>query len=123
MSYSEHKKRLVIHPFPYTVYVIACSDVTEARERYYKTLGHYRGVPADAMHVCVENVPASYIFINYLSDVDVIVHEALHCIWRIMTYVGARKEEEIMAYHLGSLTRTICLFLSKTAPDLDNLAK
>jgi hypothetical protein len=126
-TYSEHRKRIIIKPFPYTVYLIASNNVMESRNRYNKRLGPYNGVPADGLHVCIDNVPASWLFMDYQAPIGVVTHEVLHVLWRLFDYIGAKLEEEIMAYHIGNLTEEVCLFLHKTeqamAKELDKLAK
>lgn len=121
--YTEHKKRLIIKPFPYTVFIVASTDVMESRSRYKNKLGEYNGAPADGMHVCYENRPISYLFLRYDTTIEVVVHEVFHACWQIMAYIGARPEEEIMAYHLGSLTESVVDFLAKTERELEALDK
>lgn len=121
--YFEYKKRFIIKPFPYTVFLVISSDVMESRNKYKKQLGEYNGVTAEGLHVCFENLPVSYIFLKYDTDIEVVVHEAFHCIWQIMDYVGAKLEEEVTAYHLGALVGDVCSFLAKTERELEALDK
>lgn len=122
-TYTEHKKKLTIHPFPYIVYIVVSNDIMESRDRYKKQLGEYNGVPADGMHVCFENRPIAYLFLKYDTTIDTVVHEVFHAIWGIFNYIGARPEEEVMAYHLGAVTEAVVTFLAKTERELDKVAK
>lgn len=55
----------------------------------------------------------SYLFLNPKADEGTIVHEAWHVIFEIMDYVGAKIENEVVAYHLGYLVNEIHTFKGK----------
>ena len=52
----------------------------------------------------------SYMFLNPQADEGTIAHESWHIIFEIMDYVGAKIENEVVAYHLGYLINKIHTF-------------
>jgi hypothetical protein len=115
-DYKERKKLLTLAHFPYLIHVILSNDPQTARKRRDKIFGqtYVRDASTRAMHSALDEWPESYLFLEFNTDIGFIVHEAYHAVWRIMEFIGAKHEEEIMAYHLGWLTREIVRFISRT---------
>lgn len=55
----------------------------------------------------------SFIFLMPDCDVDSLVHECWHVVYRMMDYFGASLEDEVVAYHLGYLTQQVYDFVKK----------
>lgn len=116
----EKTKTITILPFYYRLYLVLTSDVTESRILREDILGPYPNrIPAAALHDALMSEPASWIFLPFEADISDVVHEVSHCIWQIMDYIGAKHEDEIMAYYMGWLTHQVCKFLGKC--QIDNL--
>lgn len=113
---NEYKKTIKMGgAIPYEVFVILTDDVNNSRSGRSHFLGPWRELPnTGACHSGMENEGRSYIFLPYELRVDYIAHEAYHCIVRILEYIGASHEEEIVAYFLGYIVREITVFQEKT---------
>lgn len=111
----ESKKILSLGgPIPYSVYVILTEDVNRSRSGRSHFLGEWQELPnTGAVHTGMANEGRSYIILPYDTKLDYIAHESFHCVWRIMEYIGACHNEEIMAYYLGYIVEQIALFVKK----------
>jgi hypothetical protein len=49
----------------------------------------------------------SWILLRHDPKISTIVHETFHVVWRIMEHIGAKFENEVMAYHLGYIVEKI----------------
>lgn len=116
MKPNEYKKTIKMgNAIPYEVTVILTDDVNNSRSGRSHFLGPWRELPnTGAVHSGMENEGRSFIFLPHEFRIDYIVHESYHCIVRILEYVGASHEEEIVAYFLGYLVSEIAIFTEKT---------
>lgn len=99
-----------IVPFNYDLIVVVSDSIQQSRTNRNDILGYYE--PDDhhgAMHCYVGH--QSYIFLNYGADIGTIAHETFHFIWRLMQWIGAEHNNEVMAYHLGYYVREIAKFI------------
>lgn len=105
----ERQRRIAIKgPIPYYVYVIQSEDVCASRTKRNHLLGYLEPLGcAAALHTGMKDEPASYIFLDLDPEPNEIVHEVVHCVWRIMELIGARHEEEIMAYFIGYISEKV----------------
>lgn len=55
----------------------------------------------------------SFIFLTPDCDINLVVHECWHVIFRMMAYFEAKFEDEVVAYHLGYLTQQVYNFVKK----------
>lgn len=99
---------------PYVVYVILSEDVNSSRSGRSHFLGEWQELPnTGAVHTGMADAGRSYIILPYDTKLDYIAHESFHCVWRIMEYIGAGQNEEIMAYFLGYIVEQIAQFVKK----------
>jgi len=111
---NENVLTLKIAPFNYKIYVILSDNVEDARVRRSYLLGPYTPDGSTAgLHYGRVDLPISYVFLPYCSDIGYVAHETYHCICNIMEWAGARHEEEIVAYMMGYLVREITRFIGK----------
>lgn len=99
---------------PYEIYVILTDDVNNSRSGRSHFLGAWE--PSEdtiGVHSGMKDCARSYIFLGYAPDISSVVHEAYHAVWRMMEYIGAQHENEIIAYSLGHITRGIVKHIAK----------
>ena len=60
-----------------------------------------------AGHLSYEDESHSFVFLPLQPTMEEISHEVLHALWKIMRWIGAEFEEEVMAYHQGYLSGEI----------------
>ena len=56
------------------------------------------------------NKGQSYIFLPHDAPEGTVAHEAWHIVHMVLDYVGAKDENEVVAYHLGYLVNKIYEF-------------
>ena len=56
------------------------------------------------------------IYIPFDAHMGTIAHESYHAVEAMMKFIGANKESEVVAYHLGFLVDKIVEFNLKVAP-------
>ena len=106
------KSRFANIEFPvfchYTVHVEVSSDLGKSMKKYPQT----KNIPdADDFNrnescaVHLNDEPFSFIFLPYNASVGTVAHESWHVIQRMMKYMGVDVENEVVAYHLGYLSR------------------
>ena len=104
------KTRFTIIEFPvlshYCVHVEVASDIREAILKH-KIIKHVvdESFPGkdQAVAVHVRDDCFSFMFFRPNPSVDEVTHECWHVILRIMEHLGAKLDNEIIAYHLGYL--------------------
>lgn len=107
--FKERIKKLDLVPFPYEVQIIVSTDPQKSRIKRSNILGHYTWDPeTTALHSSVDG--RSYVFFKEGADIGVIAHEMYHVLHRLMEFVGAKHENEIMAYFMGHLVRETAIF-------------
>lgn len=89
----------------YTVYIIATNDIARAALRFKQTKN--TDIGTDTQAICVHEVDngITYMFLPFTSDAGDVAHECWHVVKRMLEYVGAELENEVVAYHLGFLVR------------------
>lgn len=117
-------KRFKLDVYGYIVRVVLSNDVEEARIQWSGTCGNNYERDGITRGICwnADNIALSVVFLPFESDIGYVVHELFHVVWRVMSYIGAQHENEIMAYTLGYLTREVCRFIATTG-DLTKPAK
>lgn len=113
-DYQERQKRIVIQVFNYQIYVILSSDPNAARAKRNRILGEWTHDDNMAALHCGDSDPTSYVFLPFEADIGLVVHESCHCFWRIMEFIGAKFEDEVMAYSISHITRETVKFIAKT---------
>lgn len=92
----------------YSVRVIVTEDLANS---FGKRLGEHRlhgSTDAACFH---DNNGRTWMFLRPDSDEGVVAHEAWHVLYGIHDYIGAKIENEIVAYHLGFLINAVHKFL------------
>lgn len=98
------KEHLEIPTLKYDVYVVITNDFFKASQK----LNHnehdkewYDEASAVALHSLHEG--QSFVLFKPNASVEQIAHEMWHVVRRMLEWVGAGLENEIVAYHLGYL--------------------
>lgn len=110
----EHCHKLLVEPFNYQVNIVLTDDVIESRVKRNRALGTTATredlTGTIALHSASKTAGVSYIFLPFKADIGYITHECSHCVWRIMEFIGAEHENEVMAYMLAYLVRKAVSF-------------
>src|SRR5271165_4378844 len=113
----EKTKQIVLNPFEYEVNIVITNSIEGSYIKREKIFGEkFESDGCIALHVWVRDEAISYIFLPYEADAGYIAHESFHCAWKIMEFIGARYENEIMAYTVGHITHQIDQFVKKLGP-------
>lgn len=112
-DFMQRKTRITIKLFNYVVHVVLSSDPNTARAKT-RVLGDWEQDDNLAALHCGTTDPVSYVFLPFQADIGLVVHESSHCFWRIMEFIGAKHEDEVMAYTIAHITRETCKFIAKT---------
>lgn len=108
-KFVEKVKSFDMDHFNYDVKVIVSNDPEGSRILRAKELGPYtRDTGTTA--VTHSGSGRSVIFLPFNACISYIAHEVYHVMWHAMKYIGAVHENEVMAYHIGYLTRDIAKF-------------
>lgn len=100
--------------FAYHVNVIITNDIQRSRTDRNSQIGSKFDLgPVLGLHSSNENTGGSWIFLYFDASPDVIAHESYHSVVRMLSWVGANPEEEVVAYHLGYVTDKIHKFINK----------
>lgn len=103
------KEKITTVRFPvfanYTVNIVITDDVVKSRKSRDAKLGEpYDGVTAQAIHSWpLDGQGSSWLFFTQNVGAGTVAHECFHCVRRIMRWLGADIENEVVAYHLGYL--------------------
>jgi hypothetical protein len=96
----------------YIVHIEITSDIKESFKKYKYTRNLDMSLEdTQAVAVHVENTGMSMIFLPYNASVGTIAHESWHVIRRMMEYLGADQDNEMMGYHLGYLVQKVFNFM------------
>jgi hypothetical protein len=91
----------------YQVRLVLTDDLLKSAER----LGSKPEGPADAFCFHCKGEGKSYIFLRHDSPPDVVAHECLHIVQKIMGWCGViDADNEIMAYHLSHMVEAVYKF-------------
>lgn len=109
----EIEKKFIIQPYNFTCFVIITDNILESRKKRNKILSESELLEEPKGLHCDAGTLNSYVFIKYNSLSDTISHEAYHVVCKLMRDIGAKHEEEIIAYTIGYIVRKIVLILNK----------
>src|ERR1700744_594697 len=93
-----------IVPFNYDLIVVVSESIQQSRTNRNDILGYYEPDEAHGAMHCFMN-HTSYIFLEYGADIGTIAHEVFHFVWKLMSWIGAEHNNEVMAYHVGHYVR------------------
>ncbi len=99
--------------FNYDMTIVYTDDIVRSREE----LDHVIGAAdrkfiddCDGLHSFHEDKSTGFIFFTPDTSIGVIAHECYHAISRMLRWIGAKKEEEVVAYHLSYLLDKVLKF-------------
>ncbi len=113
-------KTFTLEPFEQNVKVI----LTDCVHRSYKGLEINVGAPDLSPLVTAlvcgidKNSGLVYLLLNFDAGAGTVAHEAWHVVHHMMTRVGAELDNEVVAYHLAYLVRSITGFQIDTRKKL-----
>lgn len=108
----EHKSSLYFPVYGYEIIFVITDNVEESRRKMDDKFGapDTRLANALALHSGCDDRPLSALFIPLDCSVGVIAHECFHAIYHMFGYVGAKMDNENVAYHLEYLLDAIIKF-------------
>lgn len=108
------KDRTLSIPLPHFNYkvVIAFTDDFKAFAKKKKWEKFYEQIKNDGRNVSGYHCSnpedgVAWILLRHDPKIETIVHETFHTVWRMMKFIGAEFENEVMAYHNGYIVRKI----------------
>lgn len=105
----EREWKYCIEPFGHRLKVILTSDVRAT----HKALGFGDGIHTD-MAACIvyhtSDDGLTYMLLNFKAGPGTVAHESWHVVRRMLRGLGAKLENETVAYHLGDLVKKITDF-------------
>lgn len=110
--YKEIVRKVKFDIFPYRLIIVVSNDVIESRAKRDYMFGPSRLVNAAAIHTS-DGGGESYIFIRHDAVPGIVAHEANHCAWALMETIGAKHEEEVMAYVLYYVVQAVIKAMSQ----------
>lgn len=103
---TEQTDKVEFPMYHYNVYIVQTDNLQESRTLRAEVIGaldSHLGPYVDGLH-CTNNIePDSWVFFTPDSTIGTIAHECFHAVWRMFKWMGAKPNNEIMAYHLGYL--------------------
>lgn len=107
---NEKEKLINFSVFDYMVRVVYTDDMSESIKARREILGDIDCNDSDAVHLALRNKSESYLILSSDVSAGTIAHEAWHCVRRIMEYIEADLENEIVGYHIGYLVDEVTNF-------------
>ena len=117
-SPKKSKSRFTIIEFPvfsnYWIHAEFASDIAAATKKYPSTecVGEEALDTYEALTIHVEE-NCSFIFLKPNASAGTIAHESYHAIKRMFDVMDVKKQNEVVAYHLGYLVDQITKFRSQ----------
>lgn len=105
------KQSIIVVPYAYKVNFVVTGDVNRYVDWKHPELS---GTKQLACHIY--EGAESWIVLPEKASIDTIVHEVWHCVRRIMMYIHAELENEVIAYLMGWMTEKVVQFLWKNDP-------
>lgn len=106
----EREYMIELPVFNYMIFVVVTDNIAESRKNRKARLGCLKkdiSKYVDGMHSFDNLEPNGWVFINPTSSPGVIAHEVFHALWRMFKWVGAKLENETVAYHLSYIVDKI----------------
>ncbi len=100
------RKCVIVNPIFYYDMVIVVTDDFEAAAKKLK-ISVDTDSQAEALHVFAHCEGTSFILLHPKADIGVVVHEVWHAVRRLLEYINAGLDNEIVAYLLGYYTRHV----------------
>lgn len=114
-KFIEKVKKFPFPLFHYDLTVIVTSSVQNSRSKLNDVLGYYEPDPHHgAMHCFCGG--ESYLILPIAADIGTIAHEVSHFVWRVMAWIGAEHNNEVMAYMQGHYTDHVAQFVYEATP-------
>lgn len=113
----DRSKYITFDVFAYRLLVVLTNSiagsVNKHRNKFPKDC-NISTTNAAAIHVYHPDIPLSMIVLPFDPDIDLLTHESFHCVWRVMSWIGAEHENEVMAYLAGYIASEIAKFSVQT---------
>lgn len=106
---NERVATFLVPLYDYEIVVILCSDVNKSRTKREKQFGTVGLGNAVGLTETFES-GTSVIFLPHKPPPEDVAHECYHAVCNIMAHIGAKLEEEVVAYTLGYLVRKVTDF-------------
>lgn len=106
---SKPRERERLYSFPvfsnYYVRIVISEDIVASRTLRNRRIGEvYDGLPALGLHSWPSTGGGeAWLFFPSSAKMSTVAHECLHCVHRMMRWIGADYDNEVYAYHLGYL--------------------
>jgi hypothetical protein len=109
------KKEVIPNPiFHYDIIVVVTDDYNAAVKKLELELSHEGyGEETKAVHIFIPDNGESYLLFHKNADAGTVVHEVWHAVRRMLEYIGAGLDNEVVAYMLGYYTRVVLDILKK----------
>jgi hypothetical protein len=110
----EYTKKLVVQPFGFQLNLVLTDDIAESHNKRKKAIGPYgETINISALFVGHNVRPLAYVFLPVNPCISLVVHEIYHAIVHMLDFVGAKHDEEVVAYYLSFLVVGVCEFAAK----------
>ena len=108
MKFKEKIKNINFQTLNHDLTIVISNDVHKSREIRGHILGPTDLPPENirAMH-STNGLGKSFLFIPHDADVGEVAHESYHCVWTVMKFINAQHENEIVAYALTFVVRSV----------------
>lgn len=121
----ERQKHIYLDAYGYRITVVLTNSIEGSlgkREKTYPRTDWPKSFDNTlALHVYQSNNNFAHIILPFNPNVGTVVHEVYHALHRLMYWIGAEEENEIMAYHLGYVCHAVARFCNQVGvPDLSN---
>lgn len=109
----QQERKVSFPVFGYSIYIIYTDNIEQSRKLKCNEIGamdELMGPYVDGLHSYNNIEPDGFVFFRPDSTMGTITHECFHAIHRLFKWIGAKVENEIMAYHLGYLVDQVVEF-------------
>jgi hypothetical protein len=122
----ERKKSFNIDMFGYRVVIVLTNDIEGSVDKHANefppNVRFGNIAKAQALHIFHPMRPFSMVILPFNADLSTVAHEAFHVVWRVMEFVDADHENEVMAYMLGYVIEHIGIFTKSVGqPEIPKL--
>lgn len=109
----EGKDHLAFTPFGFTVDILLTTDVQRSA---LKLDPAYDGGATGALWMFNPTTQDACMILPFSPDMGMIAHECWHCVRRMLRFVGAELDNEVVGYHLGYAVNVVYEFVMENKP-------
>jgi hypothetical protein len=107
------KDRLEFKALDLAVNLVLTTDVEKST---LKIDPKYDGGATGALWIFNPTTQDAHIILPFRPDMGMIAHECWHCVRRLLRYIGAELDNEVVAYHLGYAVNVVYEFVMENKP-------